>query len=72
MKTSRKKQATQALPKQDSKTSGNRGIPATFWIQAQDQQRLKEVAIQHNLSVSNVINRAIRRFLADPNPFFRP
>lgn len=63
MKTTRKKPA--------AKPASGRGIPTTFWIQAEDLARLKEFAAEHELSASNVINRAIRRLLKDPAPFFR-
>jgi len=63
MKTSRKKPAV--------KTSANRGVATTFWIQNEDLKRLKEFATKHELSSSNVINRAIRRFISEANPFFR-
>jgi hypothetical protein len=52
--------------------ASKRGIATTFWIQAEDLDRLKQFANEHQLSASNVINRALRRFLAEGNPFFRP
>lgn len=58
--------------KPSAKPKASRGIPTTFWIQADELTRLKEFAAKHDLSSSNVINRALRRFLTEPNPFFRP
>jgi len=63
MKPSRKKPA--------AKTTTNRGVATTFWIQNEDLKRLKEFATKHELSSSNVINRAVRRFISEANPFFR-
>ena len=56
------------IPVQTPSSTG--GVATTFWIQSENLRQLKEFAAKHDLSVSNVINRAIRRFLADPNPFF--
>jgi len=72
MKTSPKKPSTKPSASPKSKSASNRGIPTTFWIQPEDLTRLKKFAADHELSSSNVINRALRRFLNDPNPFFRP
>lgn len=51
--------------------ASSRGISHTFWIQSKDLTRLKEFAADNGLSASNVINRALKRFLDDPNPFSR-
>jgi hypothetical protein len=72
MKTSPKQATTKSTAKRSTKSAPTRGIPTTFWIQAEDLQRLKQFATEHQLSASNVINRALRRLLADGNPFFRP
>lgn len=71
MKTSPKMPTAKRTPKRSATTAANRGIPTTFWIQAEDLKHLKQFAAEHQLSASNVINRALRRFLADGNPFFR-
>lgn len=47
----------------------DRAKSVTFWIREADHARLKEFAQEHDLSVSNVINRALKRFLDDPEPF---
>lgn len=72
MKTSPKKPSTKPTASLKSKSPATRGIPTTFWIQPDDLTRLRKFAADHDLSASNVINRALRRFLNDPNPFFRP
>jgi hypothetical protein len=76
MKTITKKKSTKPAvmtkSKSKAKPAATRGIPTTFWIQPDDLTRLREFAADHDLSASNVINRALRRFLSDPNPFFRP
>jgi hypothetical protein len=72
MKTSPKKPSAKSATTPKSKSTATRGIPTTFWIQPEDLTRLKKFAADHELSSSNVINRALRRFLNDPNPFFRP
>lgn len=72
MKTSPKMPTAKRPAKRGATAAANRGIATTFWIQAEDLKRLKQFAEEHQLSASNVINRALRRFLADGNPFFRP
>ena len=72
MKTSPKMPTAKRTAKRGAAATANRGIATTFWIQAEDLKRLKQFANEHQLSASNVINRALRRFLADGNPFFRP
>jgi hypothetical protein len=72
MKTRSKKPAAKPAATPKPKPTATRGIPTTFWIQPDDLTRLRKFAGEHELSSSNVINRALRRFLADPNPFFRP
>lgn len=71
MKTSPKKPSPKPTASLKSKSAATRGIPTTFWIQPDDLTRLRKFAADHELSSSNVINRALRRFLNDPNPFFR-
>jgi len=56
-----------ALPVGKPRLNGSKS--ATFWIQEADHARLKRFAREHGLSVSNVINRAVKRFLDDPEPF---
>jgi hypothetical protein len=72
MKARSKKPDAQPTATTKPKPTATRGIPTTFWIQPDDLTRLKKFAGDHELSASNVINRALRRFLNDPNPFFRP
>ena len=60
-----------ARKKSPQKPAASRGTATTFWIQDEDLTRLKKFAADHDLSASNVINRALKRFLDDPNPFFR-
>lgn len=52
--------------------AASRGISHTFWIQSEDLTRLKSFAAENELSLSNVINRALRRYLDNPKPFSRP
>ena len=71
MRAKSKQPIVGSAAKQDRHRVATRGIPTTFWIQSEDLQRLRQFAAEHQLSASNVINRALRRFLSEPNPFFR-
>jgi hypothetical protein len=71
MKTSSKTLKPKQATDRDQPEASRRGIATTFWIQSEDLDRLKQFANEHQLSASNVINRALRRFLAEGNPFIR-
>jgi hypothetical protein len=42
----------------------------TFWISSRDRERLRQLSGTADVSVSNLINRSIRRLLDDPAAFF--
>jgi hypothetical protein len=42
----------------------------TFWISRRDRERLRQLSDTADVSVSNLINRSIRRLLDDPAAFF--
>ena len=42
----------------------------TFWVSERDRERLRQLSQTADVSVSNLINRAIRRLLDDPTSFF--
>jgi hypothetical protein len=46
------------------------GVAMTFWISEGDRGRLRQLSETADVSVSNLINRSIRRLLDDPSAFF--
>ncbi len=58
----------------DQKTDADpeKGKPATFWILPANRKGLKSLSEQTGTSVSYLINRAISRYLEDPQSLFLP
>lgn len=59
-------------PRPKTKPTADKGEATTFWIRPANRKGLRDLSATTGTSVSYLINRAITRFLVNPQSLFFP